>query len=277
MTVWESLSLNLTTANLGLVCLFVFLFGLCIGSFLNVVISRLPGLTDPLLSDPSEQPPANLVRPGSRCPACKHKISWTDNIPLLSYLLLKGKCRHCNQPISSRYFWVELLTAVLFVLCFIRFGFSTTLLWSLILTSALVTLAIIDLNTWLLPDTITLPGIVLGLACNFFNHFTSLTDAIIGAVAGYLILWTIYKVHHRITGREGMGYGDFKLMAMLGAWLGWASLPIIMFISSLAGLVIFILLKLLYRFDHTQPIPFGPFLALAGWIMMINHLSILYH
>lgn len=145
------------------------------------------------------------------------------------------------------------------------------MLLSLILTSLLITLAIIDLNTWLLPDSITLPGIVLGLAFSFFNHFASLKDAIIGAIAGYVILWTIYQIHHRLTGREGMGYGDFKLLAMLGAWLGWYTLPVIMLISSLAGLVIFVVLKLAYKFDHKQPIPFGPFLAIAGWIVMINH------
>jgi leader peptidase (prepilin peptidase)/N-methyltransferase len=264
-------SLTLTTANLIMVCIFVFLFGLCIGSFLNVVISRLPGLTDPQLSDPSEQPPANLISPRSRCPACKHKIRWSDNIPLISYLLLKGKCRHCSQAISTQYFWIELLTGVLFVLCLIRFGISETLIWSTLLTSLLIALAMIDLKTWLLPDSITLPGILLGLACSLFNHFASVVDAVTGAIAGYLILWAIYKIHHRITGREGMGYGDFKLMAMLGAWLGWYSLPIIMLVSSLAGLVIFALMKLAYQFDHRQPIPFGPFLSIAGWIVMINH------
>ena len=263
-------NLTLTTTDLTLFFLFMFIFGLCIGSFLNVVIARLPGLIDNELSDQSEQPAANLIRPGSRCPECKNKLYWIDNIPLLSYLLLKGKCRHCDTPISTQYFWVELLTGLLFVLCLIRFGISTTLFWSLILTSALITLAIIDLNTWLLPDSITLPGIALGLVLSFFNHFASLKDAIIGAIAGYLILWAIYQIHHRLTGREGMGYGDFKLLAMLGAWLGWYTLPIIMLISSLAGLVIFIVLKIVYKFDHTQPIPFGPFLAIAGWIVMIN-------
>ena len=264
-------SLNLAVAELTLICLFLFIFGLCIGSFINVVIARLPGLTDQQLSDPSEQPAANLIRPGSHCPKCKNKIRWIDNIPLLSYILLKGQCRHCDAPISIQYFWVELLTGILFTLCFIRFGLSSMLIWSLILTSMLISLAMIDLNTWLLPDSITLPGIALGLVCNFFNHFSSLKDAIIGAIAGYLILWTIYKVHHRLTAREGMGYGDFKLLAMLGAWLGWYSLPIIMLISSLAGLVIFIVLKIGFKFDHTQPIPFGPFLAIAGWIVMLNY------
>ena len=264
-------SQTITTVDLTLLYLFVFIFGLCIGSFLNVVITRLPGLIDKDLLDPSEQPAANLVRPGSRCPRCKTKISWVENIPLVSYLLLRGKCRHCDAPISTQYFWVELLTGLLFVFCFIRFGLGITLFWSLILTSLLISLAVIDLNTWLLPDSITLPGIVLGLICNFFNHFTTFKDAVIGAIAGYLILWIIYQIHHRITGREGMGYGDFKLLAMLGAWLGWYMLPMIMFASSLAGLVIFLILKVAYKFDHTQPIPFGPFLAIAGWIVMINH------
>ena len=270
-------SLNLTAAELALICSFLFIFGLCIGSFLNVVIARLPGLIDRQLSDQSEQPVANLIRPGSRCPTCKHKIQWMENIPLVSYIFLKGKCRHCSTPISIQYFWVELLTGILFALCYLRFGISIILFWSLLLTSLLIVLAIIDLNTWLLPDSITLPGIALGLVCNFFNHFSSLKDAILGAIAGYLILWTIYQIHHRLTGREGMGYGDFKLLAMLGAWLGWYSLPIIMLISSLTGLIIFIVLKVFYKFDHTQPLPFGPFLAIAGWIVMSNHYLLLHY
>ncbi len=267
-------SLTLDATVLPVLYLFIFIFGLCIGSFLNVVISRLPGLIDDQFSDENGQPRANLIRPGSRCPKCKKKIAWRDNIPLVSYLLLRGKCRHCSSPISTRYFWVELFTGLLFVMCMIRFGVSAALLWSLILTSLLIALAVIDLHTWLLPDSITLPGIALGLICNYFNHFTSLKDAVIGAIAGYLILWSIYQIHHRLTGREGMGYGDFKLLALLGAWLGWYTLPIIMLISSLAGLVIFIFLKVVYKFDHTQAIPFGPFLAIAGWIVMINHLLI---
>ena len=159
-------------------------------------------------------------------------------------------------------------------MCYLEFGMTGTFIWSLILSSLLIALAGIDLNTWLLPDSITLPGILLGLVCNTFNHFSSVTDAAIGALAGYLILWLIYQIHHKLTAREGMGYGDFKLLAMLGAWLGWYSLPIIMLISSLAGLLIFIFLKLVYKFDHTQALPFGPFLAIAGWIYMLNHLTI---
>ena len=264
-------SFTLTTTDLTLFYLFIFIFGACIGSFLNVVITRLPGLIDEELSDQSEYPAANLIKPGSRCPKCKTKISWFDNLPILSYLLLKGRCRHCNGSISTQYFWVEFLTGLLFVFCLFRFGPGITLLWSLLLTSLLIALAMIDLNSWLLPDSVTLPGIALGLVCNYFNHFTTFRDALIGAIAGYLILWVIYQIHHRLTGREGMGYGDFKLLAMLGAWLGWYSLPIIMLTSSLAALVIFLVLRVLYRFDHTQPIPFGPFLAIAGWVVMINH------
>lgn len=259
-----------TAAGYTLAYLFMFIFGLCIGSFLNVVIARLPGLIDEQLSDQTERPKANLIRPGSRCPECKHKIDWYDNIPLLSYLILRGNCRHCGMAISTRYFWVELFTGILFVMCMVRFGISTALFWSLVLTSMLITLAIIDLDTWILPDSITLPGIALGLICNFFDHFASINDAVIGAIAGYLILWTIYQIHYRLTGRAGMGYGDFKLLAMLGAWLGWYMLPIVMLVSSLAALLMFVILKVAYQFDHKKPIPFGPFLAMAGWIVMIN-------
>ena len=253
----------------------IFVFGLCIGSFLNVVIARLPALIDEDLSEKNEKPLPNIIKPGSRCPHCKNKIRWFDNIPLISYILLKKHCRDCGVKISSRYFWVELLTGILFISCAYKFGSSTTLLWALILTSLLIPLAFIDLDTWLLPDSITLPGIALGLLCNFFYEFAFWRDAIIGAIAGYLILWLIYQIHHRITGKEGMGYGDFKLLAMLGAWLGWQSLPIIMLISSLAGLFMFIFLKLFFSFDHTKPIPFGPFLAIAGWLYMISQTKLL--
>jgi len=248
----------------------VFILGCCIGSFLNVVIARLPGLIDESLIDESEIPAPNLVRPGSRCPHCKHPIRWQDNIPLYSYIRLKGKCRHCGGGISIRYLLVELLTGGLFALCAWKFGASAALGCALALSALLVALAVIDFETWLLPDALTLPGIVLGLGCNLFGIFASFTDALIGAAAGYSILWLIYQVHHRITGREGMGYGDFKLTAMLGAWFGWLSLPIIMLVSSLAGIFIFIFLKLFYHFDHTRPVPFGPFLAIAGWIYLIN-------
>lgn len=253
----------------------LFVFGLCIGSFLNVVIVRLPALVERELALDKQTPLPNLIRPGSHCPNCKSSIRWFDNIPLVSYLLLKGNCRNCGCKISSRYFWVELLCGLLFVFCAVRFGSSTQLLWALVLTSFLIVLTFIDLDTWLLPDSITLPGIGLGIICNFFNIFVSLQNALIGAIVGYLILWSIYQIHHRITGREGMGYGDFKLLAMLGAWLGWQSLPIIMLISSLAGLFIFIVLKILINFDYTKPIPFGPFLAIAGWIYLINQSNLL--
>ena len=253
----------------------IFIFGLCIGSFLNVVIARLPALIDETLSEGNEKPLPNLITPGSRCPHCKGYIRWFDNIPLISYLLLRRRCRDCGTHISSRYFLVELLTGLLFTFCAYRFGSSTTLFWALLFTSLLIALAFIDLDTWLLPDSITLSGITLGLLCNFFYEFTSWRNAIIGAIAGYLILWLIYKIHHRLTGREGMGYGDFKLLAMLGAWLGWQSLPIIMLISSVAGLFIFIFLKFFFNFDHTKPIPFGPFLAISGWVYMINQTKLL--
>ncbi len=253
----------------------IFVLGLCIGSFINVVITRLPPLIDSDLAKESDKPLPNLIKPGSHCPFCKHKISWFDNIPLLSYLLLRQRCRHCDDMISARYFWVELITALLFVICAIKFGVSTTLLWSLIFTGLLVPLTFIDLETWLLPDSITLPGIALGLLCSLFHEFVSFTDALIGAIAGYGILWSIYQIHHRLTGREGMGYGDFKLLAMLGAWLGWQALPLVMLLSSLAGIVTFLILKLLVKFDHSKPIPFGPFLSIAGWLYLVNQTNLM--
>ena len=242
---------------------------------MNVVISRLPPLIDDELASNSDRPLPNLIKPGSHCPTCKEKIRWFDNIPLISYLILGGRCRHCKNKISPRYPWVELITGLMFVVCATKFGVSTTLLWSLILTSLLIPLAFIDLDTWLLPDSITLPGIVLGLICNLFHEFVPLRDAVIGAVSGYGVLWLIYQIHHRLTGKQGMGYGDFKLLAMLGAWLGWQSLPIIMLLSSLSGIVIFLVLKIFISFDHRKPIPFGPFLAIAGWLYMINQSNLL--
>ena len=253
----------------------IFILGLCIGSFLNVVIGRLPPLIDDEFANNTDRPLPNLIKPGSHCPICKQNIRWFDNIPLISYLSLSGRCRHCKGKISPRYFWVELITGLMFIICAAKFGITTSLLWSLILTSLLISLAFIDLDTWLLPDSITLPGIALGLICNLFHEFVPLRDAVIGAAAGYGVLWLIYQIHHRLTGRQGMGYGDFKLLAMLGAWLGWQSLPIIMLLSSLSGIVIFLALKLFIDFDHRRPIPFGPFLAIAGWLYMINQSNFL--
>ena len=259
----------------GYFYLLIFILGLCIGSFLNVVITRLPPLIDDTLVNNADKPLANLIKPGSHCPSCKHKISWFDNIPLLSYLLLGQRCRNCNHKISARYFWVELTTGLLFVLCAVKFGVTTTLFWALLFTSLLIALAIIDFETWLLPDSITLPGIAAGLLCSLFHEFTTIVDALIGVIAGYGILWLIYQIHHRLTGREGMGYGDFKLLAMLGAWLGWQSLPIIMLLASFAGIVAFLILKLATKFDHTKPIPFGPFLTIAGWLYLLNQTDLM--
>ena len=264
-------ALIITPAFSGVYLFITLIFGLCIGSFLNVVITRLPGMIDRKADSDRRNKVPNLISPGSHCPQCKHKINWYDNIPVISYLILKGRCRHCGYRIPVQYLWVELLTGLLFALCYFRFGLSITFFWSLVLTSMLLALAMIDINSWLLPDSITLPGIVLGLVCNLFEHFAGFTDALLGAVSGYLVLWLIYQIHYRLTGREGLGYGDFKLLAMLGAWLGWYALPIILLISSLAGLIIFLILKLAYQFDHTQPLPFGPFLALAGWVYLMNH------
>lgn len=256
------------------------LFGLAIGSFLNVVIYRLPvileqrwrGQCHELIhpdNPPAASEPFNLVLPRSRCRHCGHAITAMENIPVLSFLWLRGKCSECGKPISWRYPAIELLTAGLSVWTSWHFGFNSGGLAALFLTWSLIALAFIDFDRQLLPDDITLPLLWAGLLLNIFVVFTPLTAAVIGAAAGYLFLWLVYQLFKLATGKEGMGYGDFKLFAALGAWLGWQSLPLIILLSSLVGALIGIVFILFFSHDRRVPIPFGPFLCVAGWIALM--------
>ena len=265
----------------------VFVVGLVVGSFLNVVIHRLPVMLDrrwrrqcdelagknPDAGEASEA--FNLVVPRSRCPHCGHRISALENIPLISFLWLKGRCSACGTPISRRYPTVELLTAVLSVAVAWRFGAGAGAAAGLLLTWALIALAFIDYDHQILPDDITLPLIWLGLLFNVFGLFTGVHSAVIGAVAGYVSLWLVYQGFKILTGKEGMGFGDFKLLAGLGAWLGWQALPLVILFSSFLGAVVGLLFIVFFGRDRRLPIPFGPFLCLAGWVALLWGDSIL--
>ena len=257
------------------------LLGLVIGSFLNVVIHRLPIMLERdwrrecqmflglETESPASTEPFNLAVPGSQCPYCSKPISALENIPVLSYLWLKGRCSGCHASIPLRYPAIELLTALLSFAVAYRFGATVQMVAALGLTWCLVALSGIDIDRQLLPDVITLPMLWLGLLLSVFGLFTDSTASILGAVAGYMALWLIYQTFKRLTGKEGMGYGDFKLLALLGAWLGWSALPLIVILSSVVGAVSGILMMLLLRHDHRMPIPFGPYLAAAGWLAML--------
>ncbi len=257
----------------------VFLFALLVGSFLNVVILRLPRRLEYEWRrehlDPGEQgklalePPPDLVFSRSACPQCGHRIRAVENIPLLSYLLLKGKCSACGTPISVQYPLVELLTALASALVAWHFGPSLACAAALALTWALIALSVIDLREQLLPDLITLPMLWLGLLLNAFGVYTDPASAIIGAAAGYLTLWCVYQVFKLATGKEGMGYGDFKLLALFGGWLGWQLLPLVLLLSSLVGALVGIGLIIFGGRDRNIPIPFGPYIAAAGWIALL--------
>lgn len=266
----------------------IFVLGLLVGSFLNVVIYRLPVIfkrewrkdccnyleenyNAKIQLDTSKEPaePFDLIKPDSTCPSCGHKIRAWENIPVLSYLFLKAKCSNCKTPISFRYPFIELLSASLAAICAWKFGFSLAGISAILLTWALISLAFIDYDTQYLPDQITLPFLWLGLLLNLNNTFTDLESAVIGALSGYLALWSIYHLFKLITKKEGMGYGDFKLLALLGAWMGWQFLPVIIILSSLVGSIIGIALIFLKKHQRDIPIPFGPYLAIAGWIALL--------
>ena len=262
-----------------------FLFALLVGSFLNVVIHRLPimmerewkaqcaGLAG---EEPAETETYNLVVPRSACPGCGHKITALENVPVLSYLALRGRCRGCGKKISLRYPIIETVTALLAAVIAWHFGFGAEALAALALTFALIALTMIDVDTQYLPDSITLPFLWLGLVLSLFHGrvdaqalFVSPRDAIIGAAAGYLSLWSVYQAFKLVTGKEGMGFGDFKLLAVLGAWLGWQKLPLVIFLSAVVGAIVGIALMALRRHGRDVPIPFGPYLAAAGWVAML--------
>ena len=258
----------------GLLCL-----GLVVGSFLNVVIYRLPLMMETrwrrdcceLLEVEQEKLEAtlNLATPNSYCPVCKTAIRPWQNIPVLSYLLLRGKCNNCATKISPRYPVLELVAGLMTLALAWFFDLSPALLGAALLTWALIALTMIDIDHQLLPDDITLPLLWLGLIFNISGTYASLSDAVIGAVAGYLILWGIYWAFKLLTGKEGMGYGDFKLLAALGAWMGWQALPLIILLSSLVGAMCGIALMIIKRHGREIPIPFGPYLAMAGWIALL--------
>ncbi len=262
-------------ALLLLVCL---LLGLAIGSFLNVVIHRLPKMMEAEWQaqaaelrgeTPASLPRYDLAVPRSHCPACNHAIRAVENIPLLSWMCLRGRCSACRVRISARYPAVELLTGLASMLVAWRFGPSTACAGALLLTWSLIALAFIDFDTTLLPDSITLPLVWAGLGFNLFGTFTTLPAAVIGAMAGYLTLWSVYWLFKLATGKEGMGYGDFKLLGALGAFLGWQMLPLIVLASSVVGAVFGIGLIILARRGREVPMPFGPYLACAGFIALI--------
>ena len=299
--------LHLFEQNTAMFSTFMFLMGACIGSFLNVVIIRLPNIlfwqwkiqcneilespekTDPAaaisnsatLDSDTESPPPGLMFPRSRCPKCNSGLTLMQNIPVLGYLILGGRCGFCKKSISPRYLIVELFTAMIWMHLGLHFGPTPELLFSLILVSSLITLTMIDLDHHILPDVIVLPLLWIGLISNSSNIFTSLESAVFGAIAGYLILWIIYQIHHRLTGKEGMGYGDFKLLACLGAWLGWEVLPAVILLASVSGTILAIILMVVRKRGKDIPVAFGPYLSIAGWITLVwgdtiihNHLQI---
>jgi leader peptidase (prepilin peptidase) / N-methyltransferase len=253
------------------------LLGLMVGSFLNVVIHRLPRVMErawraecaEIAGTPA--PPTeryNLVVPRSTCPKCGHRITAFQNIPIASYLVLGGKCAACKAPISPRYPLVEALSGAMAGYIAWRYGYSAAMLGALVFAWAMIALAFIDLDTFYLPDSITLPLLWAGLLFNLGGAFTDIRSAVIGAAAGYLALWAVFWTYKLVTGKEGMGYGDFKLLAAIGAWLGWKMLPLTILLSSFVGAVVGVSLIALTRQGRNVPIPFGPYLALAGLIAM---------
>ncbi len=280
--------LELMTESAPVFIAVVFAFSLLIGSFLNVVIHRLPMMmerewreqAEELCNTPSERPLPegrfDLVVPRSRCPSCGRLITALQNIPVISYLILKGRCANCKAPISARYPLVELMTALLAAICAWHFGAGWEALMAVALTITLMAISMIDADTQLIPDSIVLPLMWVGLGMSLFHPlagantlFISPSDAIIGALAGYLSLWSVFWVFKLVTGKDGMGYGDFKLLAALGAWLGWQQLPMIIMMSAIVGAAINIVMILGRGKDRSTPIPFGPYLAAAGWITML--------
>ncbi|MDR2880335.1 MAG: A24 family peptidase [Azoarcus sp.] len=264
----------------------VALLGLFIGSFLNVVIVRLPVMMEREWQAEMAEFHAeangggssdvrgerfNLIAPRSRCPHCEHAISVLENIPLVSYLFLRGRCRHCKAAISVRYPLVELLTAMLSACVAWRFGFSLMTVGALLIFVWItIALAFIDFDTRLLPDSLTLPLLWMGLIFNLLTGNVSLEDAVIGAVAGYLFLWSVYWLFKLATGKEGMGHGDFKLLAAIGAWLGWQMLPLVVVLASVTGALFGISLVALKLHRRNTPMPFGPFLAVAGLLALFQ-------
>jgi leader peptidase (prepilin peptidase) / N-methyltransferase len=266
-----------------LLLVFAGLLGLMVGSFLNVVIYRLPLMMQrdwraqchdflelPAAADATDVATFNLAKPDSHCPHCKHRINAVENIPVVSFLLQGGKCKHCRAKISWRYPILEAITGVLSCVIVAHYGFSWLCLALLIFTWSLIALTMIDVDHQLLPDDMTIPLLWLGLLVNTQQGLVPLADAVLGAAFGYLVLWAIYWAFKLLTGKEGMGYGDFKLLAALGAWLGWQALPVIILLSSLVGAIVGLSLIVIKGRDKNIPIPFGPYLASAGFLALLG-------
>jgi leader peptidase (prepilin peptidase)/N-methyltransferase len=255
------------------------ILGLIIGSFLNVVIYRLPIMIERnwrqecaellQIDQPKTSKIFNLSLPRSHCPHCQHQLTILENIPLISYIWQRGKCTHCQNKINFSYPLVETISAILAMITAWHFGFNWTLLAALALTWALIAASAIDIKHQILPDNITIPFLWLGLYCNLFGLYTNIESSVIGAIIGYLSLWSIYWIYKLLTGKEGIGYGDFKLLAMLGAWLGWQALLPIILIASIVAATIGSILIFFYGKDKNIPIAFGPYLAGAGWISLL--------
>lgn len=271
--------LNFWANNLAVFAVCVGFVGLLIGSFLNVVIYRLPKMLmrdwrmqarEVLdLPEQADAEPFNLILPNSSCPHCGHEIKPWENIPLVSWLVLRGKCSGCKEAISIRYPLVELACGLFSAVIAWQFGVSWDAVAMLVLTWGLLSMSLIDADHQVLPDVLVLPLLWLGLILNSLGFFTSLSDALWGAVIGYMSLWSIFWLFKLITGKEGMGYGDFKLLALIGAWGGWQVLPLTILLSSVLGAVIGIIILRLQRNGYNKPIPFGPYLAAAGWLALI--------
>lgn len=273
--------LELLRAHPPLFAALVFIAGLAVGSFLNVVIHRLPKMLDRTWREQCRQllsPDApvgapgeryNLVVPASNCPGCGHRIRAWENVPVVSWMLLRGRCSACGMRISLRYPLVELAAAVTGAVVAVHFGMTWACLGALMLTWSLIALTMIDIDHQLLPDDITLPLLWTGLVFSLFAGITDVRSAIIGAAAGYLSLWSVYWVFKFATGKEGMGYGDFKLLAGIGAWLGWQMLPAVVLLAAVVGAAVGSLMILLQRLGRGVPMPFGPYLAAAAWIALI--------
>jgi len=266
-----------------LLLVYAVIIGMIVGSFLNVVIYRLPLMMErdwraqchEFLDMPAPEPGKdslavfNLAMPPSHCPHCKHRIGASENIPVLSFLWQRGKCKHCRVPISPRYPIMEAVTGLLSAVIVYHYGFGWVTLALLVFMWILITLTMIDIDHQLLPDDLTIPLLWLGLLVNAHDGLVPLRDAVLGAAGGYLVLWGVYHAFKLLTGKEGMGYGDFKLLGALGAWLGWQAVPEIILLSSVAGAVVGLSLVVLKGRDKEVPMPFGPYLAAAGFIALL--------
>ncbi len=271
--------IHLVQSHVGLWLALCAVIGLLVGSFLNVVILRLPQMMEmqwkqdaaEYLELPAPEVSAvGIAFPASHCPQCKSPLRWWHNIPVVSFVLLRGRCSACKEPISWQYPLVELLSAGIAVWAGAHFGASFAGVAAIGLGWALLTLTVIDQRTQLLPDSIVYPLLWAGLLININSTFVPLEQAVIGAAAGYLSLWLVYQAFLKLTGKHGMGFGDFKLLAALGAWMGWMGLPWIVLLSSVVGLVWAFALMAMGKMDRTQPMPFGPFLAIAGWLQFME-------